>query len=217
MRILGGIQKGEYSQTYCISPGKSYVIEAQGGELPYEIAEKEPQRFYNQVLRQEIKKYNIKMRGKLTAEWTQRPLLKIITSIKEKLIERIGDNIGHQFQDDIKNAFADGEVDEHFMEIIQNQQVDLVDDEKVPILQKQVTSLAEKEEQNRLAAAGTGSKDQIFDDEEGESVNIRIESPDAKRLENAKLEIGEKQFSDLEDKVKKYVRRTSLLKEAQDL
>jgi hypothetical protein len=31
--------RGEYSQTYCIAPGKSYVIEAQGGELPYELAE----------------------------------------------------------------------------------------------------------------------------------------------------------------------------------
>jgi hypothetical protein len=27
-RILTEIQKGEYSQTYCVSPGKTYVIEA---------------------------------------------------------------------------------------------------------------------------------------------------------------------------------------------
>jgi|LauGreDrversion4_2_1035121.scaffolds.fasta_scaffold889642_1 hypothetical protein len=33
------LNRGEYSQTYCIAPGKSYVIEAQGGELPYELAE----------------------------------------------------------------------------------------------------------------------------------------------------------------------------------
>ena len=46
-RIQNGIRKGEYSQTYCISPGKTYVIEAQGGELPYEIAEKNPQQFYS--------------------------------------------------------------------------------------------------------------------------------------------------------------------------
>lgn len=49
-RIQTGIQKGEYSQTYCISPGKSYVIEAQGGELPYDIADKRPELFYSQVL-----------------------------------------------------------------------------------------------------------------------------------------------------------------------
>mmetsp|Transcript_21709 Transcript_21709/g.33445 ORF Transcript_21709/g.33445 Transcript_21709/m.33445 type:complete len:113 (+) Transcript_21709:1575-1913(+) len=85
-RITRGIQKGEYSQTYCISPGKSYVIEAQGGELPYEMADRSPQKFYSKVLNQDIKKYSIKMRGRLTFELTQRPLLKIITSIKEKLV-----------------------------------------------------------------------------------------------------------------------------------
>ena len=37
-KIQSGIIKGEYSQTYSISPGKAYVIEAQGGELPYEMA-----------------------------------------------------------------------------------------------------------------------------------------------------------------------------------
>lgn len=45
-----GLQKGSYSQTYCISPGKSYVIEAQGGELPYEMADKNPEKFYSIVL-----------------------------------------------------------------------------------------------------------------------------------------------------------------------
>ena len=46
-RIQSGIAKGEYSQTYCISPGKSYVIEAQGGELPYEMAQSSPSKFYS--------------------------------------------------------------------------------------------------------------------------------------------------------------------------
>ena len=50
MSIYTGIQKGDYSQTYCPSPGKSYVIEPLGGELPYEIAEKNPKQFYNVVL-----------------------------------------------------------------------------------------------------------------------------------------------------------------------
>lgn len=93
-RIHTGIRKGDYSQTYCISPGKTYVIEAQGGELPYEMAEKSPSKFYSQVLHQDIKKYTVKMRGKLTFEWTQRPLLRILTSIKTKFLERIGEQIG---------------------------------------------------------------------------------------------------------------------------
>jgi len=63
-KIHTGIARGEYSQTYSISPGKAYVIEPQGGELPYEIAEKRPQEFYSTVLHQDIKKYKVKMRGR---------------------------------------------------------------------------------------------------------------------------------------------------------
>lgn len=41
------IQKAEYSLTYCPSPGKSYVIEPHGGQLNYDIAEKNPLKFYD--------------------------------------------------------------------------------------------------------------------------------------------------------------------------
>jgi hypothetical protein len=42
-KIRNELQRGEYSQIYSVAPGSTYVIEAQGGELPYEIAEKNPQ------------------------------------------------------------------------------------------------------------------------------------------------------------------------------
>lgn len=38
-RVSNNLQRGDYSQIYSIGPGSTYVIEAQGGELPYEIAE----------------------------------------------------------------------------------------------------------------------------------------------------------------------------------
>lgn len=59
------LNRGEYSQTYCIAPGKSYVIEAQGGELPYELAECSPSKFYSKVLNQDIKKVKVGTTGKL--------------------------------------------------------------------------------------------------------------------------------------------------------
>ena len=64
-RIQRGLSRGAYSQTYCISPGKSYVIEAQGGELNYDIAQQSPQKFYKQVVNQNVKKCMVTMRGKL--------------------------------------------------------------------------------------------------------------------------------------------------------
>ena len=134
-RIYTGIRKGEYSQTYCISPGKTYVIEPQGGELPYEMAEKSPSKFYDQVLHQDIKKYVVKMRGRLTFEWTQRPLLKILTHIKTKFVERFAQEIGKQFSDDIEAAMAPGgDIDLKIKELISNQELDLLDENKQLIL-----------------------------------------------------------------------------------
>lgn len=58
------------------------------------MAEKSPAKFYSKVMHQNIKKYSVTMRGRLTGEWTQRPLFKIITTIKDKLVQRITENIG---------------------------------------------------------------------------------------------------------------------------
>jgi hypothetical protein len=41
------IQRGDYSLTYCSSPGKSYVIEPHGGELNYDLVQKNPRKFYD--------------------------------------------------------------------------------------------------------------------------------------------------------------------------
>ena len=165
-RIQTNIAKGEYSQTYCISPGKTYVIEAQGGELPYELAEKSPTRFYNQVLNQDVVKYSVKMRGNITGEWTQRPLLKIIMSIKERIIRKIGENIGEQFEQDIVDALATGgEVEEKLIEMVQNEQIDLVDGNNNLLIQQQRSALQED--------------------------NDRASSPDARKLDAAELKIKE--------------------------
>lgn len=45
--MANNIQRQDYSLTYCPSPGKSYVIEPHGGELKYNLAEKNPEKFYD--------------------------------------------------------------------------------------------------------------------------------------------------------------------------
>ena len=44
----------EYSLTYCSSPGRSYIIEPHGGELNYRLADKNLNKFYDQVFNQSI-------------------------------------------------------------------------------------------------------------------------------------------------------------------
>lgn len=39
-----------YDLCYTTEPGKSYVIEPEGGQLNYDLARKDPESFYDQVL-----------------------------------------------------------------------------------------------------------------------------------------------------------------------
>lgn len=211
-RIQQGIRKGDYSQTYCISPGKTYVIEPQGGELPYELAEKSPTKFYSQVLHQDIKKYTVKMRGKLNFQFTQRPLLRILSSIKTKFIEQIGEKIGKQYSADIEKAMNNPNIDRRIKEMIANEELDLEDDQNNElILGQQFSHLSNKYK----AGVGEGPVDAVMDDDE--PTNIRIDSPDPKKLEQAKLKIGKQQMSEVQEEVIQYVRKNSLIKGAAEI
>jgi len=67
------------------------VIEPQGGELDYDIAEASPVKFFNQVLHQDIKKASVRGEGRGRLNWilTQRPLQKIMDNIKGRLVYRL--------------------------------------------------------------------------------------------------------------------------------
>ena len=75
------------------------------------------------------------MRGRMTFQWTQRPLLKILTSIKMKFAEQIGEHIGKQFSEDIEKAMAPGtEIDKRIKEMIANEEIDLLDENRELII-----------------------------------------------------------------------------------
>jgi hypothetical protein len=46
--MKGNIEKGEYSLVYTTT-GKSYIVEPHGGKLNYDLAHKNPLKFYDQV------------------------------------------------------------------------------------------------------------------------------------------------------------------------
>jgi len=69
-----------------------------------------------------------------------------------------------------------GALDEHLLEMVENEHIDLVDEEKTPLLKKQ-TTLMSSEQPN----ADTGAEAY------GDAVNIRLPSPTAKMLDDAEL------------------------------
>lgn len=97
--MKSNIERGEYSLTYCSSPGKSYIVEPHGGALNYDIAQKNPLKFYDQVFNQNITKHKMfkeeaplekrKSQISIKSKVTKRPYLKIMESIKSKLIQQL--------------------------------------------------------------------------------------------------------------------------------
>jgi hypothetical protein len=107
------IERGEYSLTYCSAPGKSYIIEPHGGALNYDIAQKNPLKFYDQVFHQNITKHKVaeeqsperrKSQINIKSKVTKRPFLKIMESIKNSLILQLQKKIGEEFGENIRLA-----------------------------------------------------------------------------------------------------------------
>lgn len=99
------------------------------------------------------------------------------------------------------------------MELVKNDEIDLLDEQQRPILRQQTSLLSN----GQVRKGGLGRNDQIMEDEEDESVNIEVASPDAQRLSNAALAINDQRFSEIEDQVKQFVRQNSLLKDAKNI
>lgn len=192
-RISRGLHRGEYSQIYSISPGKTVVIEPQGGELPYDLADKNPAKFYSIVLNQEVKKCNVTMRNQLKFEWTYRPLLKILISVKDKLIDRAVDKIGEKFRPDIERALATGgPIEAEVMKALEENKLDLVDHENRLIFQ----NMSSEHEDKLIKRKSTD----ILDDEANVSINV----PNQQRLSNASL-TGDR-IDTIEQQVLKFVK-----------
>lgn len=96
-------------------------------------------------------------------------------------------DMGDQFAKDIQAAMNDPDIQQNIKDMIENNDVELLDDEKTPFLQKQLTELLEN--QNQMASTGGDGNEQV---------NIRVESPSMSKLKNAELQINEKKYSDLQ-------------------
>ena len=49
----------EYNIEYTIDPKRSFVIEPKGGEIKYSLAFKDPLKFYDNVMKQDIMQHKI--------------------------------------------------------------------------------------------------------------------------------------------------------------
>lgn len=130
--MKGGVEKGTYALTYCSNPAKSYIVEPKGGEINYNLAMKNPEKFYEKVFNQEIKKTKVaenkeqkvknqekahkkaeekggpvkrkKAPLEITQKVTKRPFNKIMAKIRAKIQQKLAQRLGLDMGDVILNA-----------------------------------------------------------------------------------------------------------------
>ena len=72
-----------YTLTYVASPDKTYVIEPKGGEIDYELAHKNPLKFYDNVMNQDIQEHSCAKKG------GKRSPLKYSSILTKRAISRV--------------------------------------------------------------------------------------------------------------------------------
>ena len=93
--------------------------------------------------------------------------------------------------------------------MVEQEQIELVDEYNRPLLKQQLSLLSNNQQQ----FGGMGADDDILND----SVDIRLPSPDARKLDNSELQIKTQHYSDIQDQVVQFVRQNSLIKDAKNL
>lgn len=56
--------RGKYGLTYVVGVSKTYHIQPEKGELPYELAEKKPLAFYREVMDSNVKEHAVSSPGR---------------------------------------------------------------------------------------------------------------------------------------------------------
>lgn len=146
------IERGDYSLTYCPSPGKSYVIEPHGGELKYGLVQKNPEKFYDQVINQDITKHSVRPNKQMVQERnespahrrskkkipleikskiTKRPLFKIFNKVVIKLVEKMKTEIGPEYAEDILKAVEDPKIEYQIKDLMKGGKISLVNDQNI--------------------------------------------------------------------------------------
>lgn len=79
---------GAYSLTYCTSPDKAYVIEPHGGEINYNLAYSRPNKFYDNVMKQDVTQHKVRMSNANQTAGNESPRRRAKLEISSKITKR---------------------------------------------------------------------------------------------------------------------------------
>lgn len=160
-------------QHYTTAPGKSYVVEAEGGELNYDIAYKNPEKFYSQVMSQNLTKHTAKdTRGKTEVSTTivKRKVGRILMLVLTKFVEAFR---GQYTQRDLERAFNDNRVKTIIQKHVTQRNIQLMDKQTgQPVKPKEMSLIdGNRQHANKSSAVvrkpNPSTKDVMEDDDFG--------------------------------------------------
>lgn len=195
--------RANYDLHYTTAPGKSYVVEPMGGSLPYDLAYKNPNKFYKVVMNQEVKTHKVvdaKQNGKgvhhLVSKVSQRKIGRIMRSIQEKLMDQLRGN-GNWSEEDLQGAMQDEHVQEAVQKMVKQQSIEFVDpNNNVPILKKEMQLIGSEGER-----AIQQSPDLIEASKKGDEIE--------KNLACADLRIKDAAFDEVKTEINDFIRRNT--------
>lgn len=108
----------DYRLTYVASPKKTYVVAPKGGEINYNLAHKDPLKFYDLVMTQDIVEHSAVNRRNgmgYVVKVDKRAVARILNAIERKLGKLINEQVAEQFKSnnerlddaEFEQAFAD--------------------------------------------------------------------------------------------------------------
>lgn len=115
-------------QHYTTAPGQSYTVEARGGELNYDLATKNPTKFYKHVMQQDLVKRGAKDdsngKTKLSTTLVKRKVGRILMLVLSKFVDAFR---GQYSQSQLERAFNDNSIKVVVQKHMNSKRIQLVD------------------------------------------------------------------------------------------
>ena len=162
----GEISMKDYSITYVVDPKKAYVVQPKEGEIDYSMAEKNPVKFIDKVLSQDVLEHKIakktrtsvvkqnssvgempmikrKSRGmEITSRLTKRAVARIIIAVQNKLHSLLKDLVDAEHDPmDVREALNHPQTKDVVQRLINSQGIKLVEPNSNAVVYRQQMSL----------------------------------------------------------------------------
>ena len=159
--------RSKYGLTYVVGISKTYIVQPEKGELPYELAEKKPLAFYREVMESNVKEHKVssptrrratssmgagalpmkktKKRKGLQYNTTikKRSVAYILNTVQTKLRKLIS-NVTDHSPADIDRALSNPETEQVLKRMLTDQSIQLVDSkDDRPLFTRQMSKIGE--------------------------------------------------------------------------